>query len=88
SQVIGVTPEYLLPVQKEEIPKTAIGKIQRTQLKTSFENGEFDYLLHKSNRMNGTVQDGEIQQTDHVKRLREEIQEHLLTCLIEELNVS
>ncbi|MCY8131409.1 AMP-binding protein, partial [Bacillus spizizenii] len=59
SQVIGVTPEYLLPVQKEEIPKTAIGKIQRTQLKTSFENGEFDYLLHKSNRINGAVQDGE-----------------------------
>ncbi|MCY7822955.1 amino acid adenylation domain-containing protein [Bacillus spizizenii] len=88
SQVIGVTPEYLLPVQKEEIPKTAIGKIQRTQLKTSFENGEFDYLLHKSNRINGAVQDGEIQQADHAKRFREEIQEHLLTCLTKELHVS
>ncbi|MCV2515295.1 amino acid adenylation domain-containing protein [Bacillus subtilis] len=88
SQVIGVTPEYLLPVQKEEIPKTAIGKIQRTQLKTSFENGEFDDLLHKPNRMNDAVQDEEIQQADHVKRVREEIQKHLLTCLTEELHVS
>ncbi|MCY9087828.1 non-ribosomal peptide synthetase [Bacillus inaquosorum] len=88
SQAIGVTPEYLLPVQKEEIPKTAIGKIQRTQLKTSFENGEFDYLLHKSNRMNDAVQDGEMQQADHAKRIREEIQEHLLSCLTEELHVS
>ncbi|WP_276736066.1 non-ribosomal peptide synthetase [Bacillus sp. (in: firmicutes)] len=88
SQVIGVTPEYLLPVQKEEIPKTAIGKIQRTQLKTSFENGEFDYLLHKPNRMNGSVQDGEMQQADHAKRIREEIQEYLFTCLTDELNVS
>lgn len=88
SQVIGVTPEYLLPVQKEEIPKTAIGKIQRTQLKTSFENGEFDHLLHKPNRMNDAVQDEGIQQADQVKRVREEIQKHLLTCLTEELHVS
>lgn len=88
SQAIGVTPEYLLPVQKEEIPKTAIGKIQRTQLKTSFENGEFDYLLHKSNRMNDAVQDGEIQQADHAIKIREEIQEHLLSCLTEELHIS
>ncbi|TYS11712.1 amino acid adenylation domain-containing protein [Bacillus subtilis] len=88
SQAIGVTPEYLLPVQKEEIPKTAIGKIQRTQLKTSFENGDFDYLLHNPNRMNGAVQDEDMQQADHVRRIREEIQEHLLSCLTEELHVS
>ncbi|WP_367387404.1 amino acid adenylation domain-containing protein [Bacillus vallismortis] len=88
SQAIGVTPEYLLPVQKEEIPKTAIGKIQRTQLKTSFENGDFDYLLHNPNRMNGAVQDEDMQQADHVRRIREEIQEHLLSCLTEELHIS
>ncbi|MCO4850729.1 non-ribosomal peptide synthetase [Bacillus vallismortis] len=88
SQAIGVTPEYLLPVQKEEIPKTAIGKIQRTQLKTLFENGDFDFLLHKPNRMNGAVQDEKMQQADHVRRIREEIQEHLISCLTEELHVS
>ncbi|MBT2575230.1 amino acid adenylation domain-containing protein [Bacillus sp. ISL-51] len=46
TQKVGVTPDYLLPVAKEDIPKTAIGKIQRTQLKTSFEQGQFD-SLHK-----------------------------------------
>ncbi|MGP3781717.1 AMP-binding protein [Bacillus sp. 4A_MP3] len=44
TQRIGVTPDYLLPVAKEDIPKTAIGKIQRTQLKHSFEQGQFDSL--------------------------------------------
>ena len=38
---IGINPDYLIPVDKEIIPKTAIGKIQRTQLKQRFEAGEF-----------------------------------------------
>jgi acyl-CoA synthetase (AMP-forming)/AMP-acid ligase II len=41
----GVNPSYLLPVGKEEIPKTAIGKIQRAQLRKRFEAGEFKELL-------------------------------------------
>ncbi|MFT0802662.1 amino acid adenylation domain-containing protein [Bacillus swezeyi] len=85
TQTIGVTPEFLLPVHKEEIPKTAIGKIQRAQLKTAFENGEFDHLLHKPNRLNG---EKETQQADDAKRIREDIQEYLLSCFTEELNVS
>src|SRR6185369_7662332 len=28
---LGVTPDYLLPVERDQIPKTSIGKIQRTQ---------------------------------------------------------
>ena len=39
---IGVSPDYLLPVPKEAIPKTAIGKIQRQELRKRFEAGEFD----------------------------------------------
>src|SRR5207247_9082987 len=31
-QCIGVNPSYLLPVPKESIPKTEIGKIKRRQL--------------------------------------------------------
>ncbi|MEC1645619.1 non-ribosomal peptide synthetase [Bacillus halotolerans] len=85
TQTIGVTPEFLLPVHKEEIPKTAIGKIQRTQLKTAFENGEFDHLLHKPNRING---EGETQEADDAKRIREDIQEYLLSCFTDELHVS
>lgn len=45
-------------------------------------------MLHKPNRMNDAVQDEGIQQADQVKRVREEIQKHLLTCLTEELHVS
>jgi acyl-CoA synthetase (AMP-forming)/AMP-acid ligase II/thioesterase domain-containing protein/acyl carrier protein/NAD(P)-dependent dehydrogenase (short-subunit alcohol dehydrogenase family) len=44
-QKIGVNPDYLLPVQKEDIPKTAIGKIQRSQLKQRFEEGHFDSIV-------------------------------------------
>jgi len=39
---IGVSPDYLIPVPKETIPKTAIGKIQRQELRKNFEAGEFD----------------------------------------------
>ncbi|HKX28928.1 MAG TPA: amino acid adenylation domain-containing protein [Blastocatellia bacterium] len=44
---IGVTPLYLIPVERESIPKTEIGKIQRLQLRHRFEAGEFDSLLKK-----------------------------------------
>lgn len=39
---VGIVPDYLLPVAKEAIPKTAIGKIQRKQLSKRFAAGEFD----------------------------------------------
>lgn len=42
---IGVKPTYLIPVEKEAIPKTSIGKIQHAQLKKSFEAGEFDGII-------------------------------------------
>ncbi|MBH8560939.1 SDR family NAD(P)-dependent oxidoreductase [Nostoc sp. CENA67] len=44
-QNIGINPDYLIPVDKEQIPKTSIGKIQRSQLKKSFEAGEFNHIL-------------------------------------------
>ncbi|HEV7949862.1 MAG TPA: AMP-binding protein, partial [Glaciihabitans sp.] len=37
----GVNPDYVVPLPKDAIPKTAIGKIQRSQLKQQFERGEF-----------------------------------------------
>ncbi|NEP57118.1 MAG: AMP-binding protein [Symploca sp. SIO2G7] len=39
---VGISPTYLIPVEKETIPKTSIGKIQRLQLRKQFEAGEFD----------------------------------------------
>ncbi|NMG10486.1 SDR family NAD(P)-dependent oxidoreductase [Brasilonema sp. UFV-L1] len=44
---IGVRPAYLIPVEKETIPKTSIGKIQHAQLKQRFEAGEFDSILKR-----------------------------------------
>jgi acyl-CoA synthetase (AMP-forming)/AMP-acid ligase II/thioesterase domain-containing protein/NAD(P)-dependent dehydrogenase (short-subunit alcohol dehydrogenase family) len=43
----GVSPTYLIPVEKETIPKTSIGKIQRLQLKQRFEAGEFDAIVKR-----------------------------------------
>jgi non-ribosomal peptide synthase protein (TIGR01720 family) len=42
---IGLNPLYIIPVEKKDFPKTTSGKIQRTQLKKAFQNGEFDALL-------------------------------------------
>ncbi len=39
---IGLSPDYLIPVPKETIPKTAIGKIKRQELRKRFEAGEFN----------------------------------------------
>jgi amino acid adenylation domain-containing protein len=42
---LGINPAYLIPVEPEVIPKTSIGKIQRSQLKQRFEAGEFDSIV-------------------------------------------
>lgn len=44
---VGINPDYLIPVAKEDIPKTAIGKIQRQQLSQRFSAGEFDSVIEK-----------------------------------------
>jgi acyl-CoA synthetase (AMP-forming)/AMP-acid ligase II/NADP-dependent 3-hydroxy acid dehydrogenase YdfG len=38
---VGVAPEYVVPVGKDDIPKTSLGKIQRTELRKRFEAGDF-----------------------------------------------
>ncbi len=57
-ETIGVQPSFLLPVSKQTIPKTAIGKIQRSQLVKRFAQGEFteiqksvDLLLENANTL-------------------------------------
>ena len=42
----GVSPHYVIPVGREEIPKTSIGKIQRAELRQRFERGEFVAASH------------------------------------------
>ncbi|MGA3007068.1 MAG: SDR family NAD(P)-dependent oxidoreductase [Opitutaceae bacterium] len=41
----SVSPDFIVPLAKSDIPKTAIGKIQRAQLKKQFEAGEFAAAL-------------------------------------------
>lgn len=51
----GANPAYLVPVPKEAIPKTSIGKIQRSQLKARFEAGEFDHILKQLDILSGNA---------------------------------
>lgn len=44
-QRIGVRPRYLLPLPKSAIPKTGIGKIQRSAIKRQLEAGEIDSVV-------------------------------------------
>jgi NADP-dependent 3-hydroxy acid dehydrogenase YdfG/acyl carrier protein len=44
---IGAAAQYVIPVEKNEIPKTSIGKIQRSQLAQRFQAGEFGDLLKR-----------------------------------------
>lgn len=43
----GIAPRVILPLSKDQIPKTDIGKIQRTQLARRFAAGEFAQSLHR-----------------------------------------
>ena len=48
-QHVGVAPAYILPLKPDDIPKTSIGKIQRSQLKSDFEQGAFAALIQDIN---------------------------------------
>lgn len=55
---VGISPHYLLPVDKASIPKTEIGKIQRSKLVANFQKGAFretlksvDLMLSNSNTL-------------------------------------
>ncbi len=50
-QSTGIHPEYLVPLSRSLIPKTEIGKIQRTQLKERFLAGEFTPQIREADRM-------------------------------------
>ncbi|WP_224242629.1 non-ribosomal peptide synthetase [Hyalangium gracile] len=56
AQRCGVQPTYVVPVTRDDIPKTAIGKIQRSQLKTRFEQGEFDATCKRMDILGRTAQ--------------------------------
>ncbi|HEU5378166.1 MAG TPA: SDR family NAD(P)-dependent oxidoreductase [Ktedonobacteraceae bacterium] len=42
---LGIAPRYIIPLTREQFPKTTSGKIQRSQLKKSLAAGEYQELL-------------------------------------------
>lgn len=50
----GVSPTYVVPLAKAQVPKTAIGKIQRAELRRRFESGEFDAMLKRADLLTDT----------------------------------
>ncbi|WP_071187591.1 SDR family NAD(P)-dependent oxidoreductase [Trichormus sp. NMC-1] len=42
---LGITPYYVIPVERQEFPKTTSGKIQRSQLRKKLESGDFSSLI-------------------------------------------
>ncbi|NMF63754.1 SDR family NAD(P)-dependent oxidoreductase [Brasilonema octagenarum] len=44
---VGINPDYLIPVAQEVVPKTAIGKIQRSQLSQRFKRNEFKSIIKR-----------------------------------------
>ena len=53
SRRLGVSPDFLIPVERDAIPKTNIGKIQRLQLAKSFAQGEFANVLRRIEVLTG-----------------------------------
>ncbi len=85
-QHIGINPTYLIPVEKTVIPKTAIGKIQRSQLVERFIAGEFDNILKQLDLLSeneNTLPDWFYQKIWHRKALHPgTLSPHSGQCLI------
>ena len=48
---LGLAPAFVLPLAEVEFPKTTSGKIQRTQLKKTFADDQFDALIQRVERV-------------------------------------
>jgi len=55
TQRMGITPEFVIPVSKDEVPKTSIGKIQRSLLRDRFEAGDFRSTLREIDLLLGNA---------------------------------
>ncbi|CAN5459447.1 hypothetical protein BH11PSE11_BH11PSE11_03500 [soil metagenome] len=42
---VGINPTFIIPLEKEQVPKTEIGKIQLSKLALAFNRGDFDHVL-------------------------------------------
>ncbi len=46
-QSVGISPAFVVPLARADIPKTSIGKIQRSALRKALEGGAFDAALKR-----------------------------------------
>ncbi|CAM2010579.1 non-ribosomal peptide synthetase [Acanthopleuribacter pedis] len=53
----GLVPKYLIPLETEAVPKTAIGKIQRGLLKQRFEDGLYRDLVNQEQDIDDQLPD-------------------------------
>ncbi|MFD1330698.1 AMP-binding protein [Methylopila musalis] len=49
----GVRPDVVLPLDKASIPKTGLGKLQRTLLRERFVRGDYDHVLRRMDLLLG-----------------------------------
>jgi hypothetical protein len=53
AKTLGLAADCWLPLERGQVPKTAIGKIQRKLLAHALESGEFDAVLKRADRLLG-----------------------------------
>jgi acyl-CoA synthetase (AMP-forming)/AMP-acid ligase II/NAD(P)-dependent dehydrogenase (short-subunit alcohol dehydrogenase family)/acyl carrier protein len=51
---IGISASYVVPLRRDEVPKTSIGKIQRSELRRRFEAGELEDRIQSADVLTGT----------------------------------
>ncbi|MCC5615448.1 SDR family NAD(P)-dependent oxidoreductase [Nostoc sp. CHAB 5836] len=90
---IGLNPDYLILLAKKDIPKTVIGKIQRSQLSDRFHAGEFNSILKQFDILlgnNKTIPDWFYQKVwrpKQVKALKTLSQKFLTIVFLDELGL-
>jgi microcystin synthetase protein McyG len=47
TQKFGIAPAYVIPLERNLVPKTSIGKVQKSKLKKDFEQGLFSSLIQE-----------------------------------------
>jgi acyl-CoA synthetase (AMP-forming)/AMP-acid ligase II/NADP-dependent 3-hydroxy acid dehydrogenase YdfG len=50
---LGIRPEHVIPVERDEIPKTAIGKLQRSKIRVRLDSGGFDTVIKRVGLLRG-----------------------------------
>ncbi len=73
---VGIIPNYLIPVDKNDIPKTEIGKIKRRQLSQRFTSGEFAPIIEQVKKLftsNRKLIQGKNNPEDRLKRIWQQV---------------